>query len=143
MDVLRALFGPLIIPPAVVDGLSRKAGFFPHAAQAPSSADVTVRAPADHLLVKGLTGRIHRGEAECLVLAMENPGALGLLDDLAAREIATTHEILFTGTLGCLSEAKRRGLIAFIEPLLRDLRINARFWISDQLAERVLRSVGE
>lgn len=108
VDVLRALFGPLIIPPAVVDELSRKAGLFPQAAQVPSSSDVTVREPVDHLLVKGLTGRIHRGEAECLVLAMENPGALVLLDDLAARAIATTHGILFTGTLGCLTEAKRR-----------------------------------
>jgi predicted nucleic acid-binding protein len=90
------------------------------------------------LLLQQLTTRVHLGEAECLALALERPGSLLLLDDLAAREIARASDCLFTGTVGCLIEAKRQGLIKAIRPLLDALRTKARFWIADSLAERVL-----
>ena len=50
---------------------------------------------------------------------------------------------LFTGTLGCLVQARRQGLLPAIRPLLDELRIKARFWISDTLAARVLHDAGE
>ncbi len=143
MDVLESLFGTLVIPPAVTDELSAKAGLFPKAAQVPSLTHISLMAPADQLLVKGLASRVHRGEAECLALAMEHPGSLLLLDDLAAREFATANGLLFTGTLGCLVQARQLGLLSAIEPVLHDLRTQARFWITDRLVESVLRSVGE
>jgi predicted nucleic acid-binding protein len=58
-------------------------------------------------------------------------------------ELATSNHLLFTGTLGCLVQAKRQGLIPAIRPLLQELRTQARFWISDTLVGSVLSSAGE
>ena len=143
MDVLRELFGTLVIPPAVATELEAKSALFPEAARVPAMPGISLIPPADHLLVKGLAGLLHRGEAECLALAMERPGALLLLDDLAAREIAATHGLLFTGTIGCVAEARKRGIIPAIAPVIHDLRTKARFWISERLAKRVLTDAGE
>ncbi|MBE2287213.1 MAG: DUF3368 domain-containing protein [Prosthecobacter sp.] len=143
LDVLQGLFGSLVIPPAVRAELTEKSSLFPKAAQVPSLPFIELAAPEDRLLVKSLASRLHPGEAECLALAMEHPGSLLLLDDLAAREFATSNGLLFTGTLGCLAEAKQRGLITAIKPLIDELRIRARFWISDRLVERVLRDAAE
>ena len=143
MDVLEALFGSLTIPPAVLDELEAKSVLFPYAALVPSLPIITILSPADTLLVREMAGRIHPGESECLALAMEHPGSLLLIDDLAAREIAATNGLLFTGTLGCLKTAKQKGLLPAIEPVLAELRAKARFWISNRLAESLLRDAGE
>lgn len=139
MDLLEALFGSLVIPPAVASELTDKSSLFPRAAQVPSLGFISMRLPTDQLLVRSLASRVHPGEAECLVLAMEDPGSLLLLDDLGAREFAASNGLLYTGTLGCLAEAKKRGLISAIAPLLQELRAKARFWIADRLEDRVLR----
>lgn len=143
MDVLEALFGTIIITPAVVDELSAKSALFPLAARVPSLPVIKVLAPADRLLVRGLAAQVHAGEAECLALAMEHPGSLLLLDDLAARGLASANHLLFTGTLGCLAQARQQGLVTAMRPLLHALRTQARFWISDALEEQVLRATGE
>lgn len=143
MDVLEALFGSLVIPPAVTDELAMKSVLFPTAARVPSLSSVTILAPADTMLVKSYAGHLHRGEAECLALALEHPGSLLLLDDLGAREFAASNGLFYTGTLGCLADAKKSGYIAAIGPLLQQLRSQARFWISDRLEDRILRDAGE
>jgi uncharacterized protein len=143
LDLLAALFGSMVIPPAVEVELRAKAALFPCAARVPELPMISRLAPVDQLLVKGLASRVHNGEAECLALAMEHPNSLLLLDDLAARELAASNGLLHIGTLGCLAEAKQRGLIAAIKPLLLELRHKARFWISQSLEARILHDAGE
>jgi uncharacterized protein len=143
LDVLEALFGTLTIPPAVAAELTAKADLFPAAASVPLQSGIRLQSPDDCLLVSGFAGLVHAGEAECIALAMEHPGSFLLLDDLAARELASSNQLLFTGTLGCLVQARRQGLLPAIRPLLDELRIKARFWISDTLAARVLHDAGE
>ena len=143
MEVLEVLFGTLTIPPAVAIELAEKSLLFPQATLVPSLPFVKTTAPVDPLLVKSLVTRVHPGEAEYLALAMEHPGSLLLLDDLGAREIAASHGLLYTGTLGCLVEAKKRGLLPELATVVQELKTKARFWISDQLEARVLRDAGE
>lgn len=143
MDVLEALFGTITIPPAVADELTAKADLFPTAALVPGMDRVSLKPPVDRLLVNGFAGRVHAGEAECLALAMEHPGSFLLLDDLAARELAGSNQLLFTGTLGCLVQARRQGILPAVRPLMQELRSKARFWISDALEERILSDAGE
>lgn len=143
LDLLESMFGTLVIPPAVQTELEAKAVLFPLAAKAASAGFVSVLAPHDELLMKGLAVNLHPGEAGCLTLAMEHPGSLLIIDEIAAREFAARSGLLFTGTLGCLARAKQQGLLPAIEPLLQELRTKARFWISNQLEERVLRDAGE
>jgi len=143
LDILESLFGNIVIPPAVRDELTEKGSLFKRAAEAAASGRFKIVPPADKLLVKGFSGSVHRGEAECLALAMENPESLLLLDDLAARNLAATSELTFTGTLGCLVEAKSQGLIDKVLPLLGELRSAARFWISQELETVILQNAGE
>ncbi|WP_414566814.1 DUF3368 domain-containing protein [Anabaena sp. CCY 9613] len=45
--------------------------------------------------------------------------------------------------LGILIEAKRRGLIPLVKPILDDLINTARFWVDASLYNRILSIVGE
>ena len=89
LDVMDGLFGGVTMPPAVVAELLAKRSVFQAAAKAADCFQVTP--PENHLLVRGFRSIIHPGEAECLALAMENPGSLLLLDDLQARALATSY----------------------------------------------------
>jgi len=141
LDLLEDLFGKVVVPPAVVDELRAKRNLFPRAGDAADRFKIV--SPKNHLLVRGFRSVVHTGEAECLGLAMENPGSLLLLDDLQARALATANGLLFTGTLGLLVEAKARGLVDAVAPLIEKLRVSARFWISLELETRVLNDAGE
>lgn len=143
VDLLESLFGEVSIPPAVRSELMSKRSMFPAAASAADRHPFRLMPFANPLLVRGFQSIVHPGEAECLALAMEHPGSLLLLDDLAARGLAEANGLLFTGTLGCLVEAKSRNLIDAVGPLLVELRRSARFWISSRLEEQVLAAAGE
>lgn len=141
LGLLGELFGNVVVPRAVVDELLAKRGLFPLAATAATSLDVF--SPQDRLLVRGFQSVIHAGEAECLALAMENPGSLLILDDLQARAIAAANGLPFTGTMGLLVEAKARGLVDAVAPLIEELRARARFWISADLESKILKDADE
>jgi hypothetical protein len=47
------------------------------------------------------------------------------------------------GLLGILVEAKRRGLVATVRPVLDNLIAKAGFWITPELYNRVLQAAGE
>jgi predicted nucleic acid-binding protein len=81
------------------------------------------------------------GEAEVLVL--EKKASLLLLDETAARAIAESRRLPFTGSIGCLAEAKRLGIIPAVRPILDVMRTEARFWISENLYQRVLKDNNE
>jgi predicted nucleic acid-binding protein len=143
LDLLDRLFGEVVIHPAVVDELRGKQDIFPRAAAVAEAERFPVREPCDRHLTEALTRNLHPGESECLALAIENPGSLVLLDDLAARSVAESRGLPFAGTLGCIMNAKSRGWIEAVAPLLDDLRRSARFWISKGLEGAILRDAGE
>ena len=82
------------------------------------------------------------GETETLMLALERPGAIVLLDDGLARRVAGLLEIRFTGTLGLLLDAKRKGLISSLRPLLDNLQA-LRFRLSPLTRSTILERAGE
>ena len=141
LDVLQGLFGKVVVPPAVVNELLAKRALFPNAADAATCFEVVH--PEARLLARGFRSVAHAGEGECLALAMEHPGSLLILDDLQARALASANGIPFTGTLGCLVEAKARGIVDAVAPLIGKLRLSARFWISLELETQVLNDAGE
>lgn len=106
-------------------------------------ASFQVIPPSDILLVKSISATLHRGEAECLALSMERPGSILILDDLAARAMASANGLSFTGTLGLPASAKARGRISGLAPAFHDLRTHARFWINSQLERELLLEAGE
>lgn len=143
LELLRTLFGEIVVPQTVVDELQAKGDLFPTAALAWQAPSVRIRLPTNRALVDALTRDLHGGEAECIVLGTEMGSSLLLLDDLAPRDVAEHRGLKFTGTVGCLRMAKDLRLIDAMAPLLDDLRINARFWLTTQVIDQVLRDTGE
>ncbi len=60
-----------------------------------------------------------------------------------ARRIASQLGLSHVGVLGMLIEAKQRGLIAAVRPVLDDLIAIAGFWVARPLCDQILRAAGE
>jgi len=84
-----------------------------------------------------LTLDLGQGELATMALALENPDRIVLLDDGLARRIATAAGLTVWGTLRILLEAKSRGWIESVAPLLDQL-VATGMWISYDVRQRVL-----
>jgi predicted nucleic acid-binding protein len=82
------------------------------------------------------------GESAVLEWAQANRPARAIIDDYAARELASVLAIQFTGTLGLALLAKQRGLVPSARPLVEELA-RAGLYLSEPIVERALRLVGE
>lgn len=65
---------------------------------------------------------IDRGEASSVALALELGNCFLILDDLRARKMASVLALSFTGTLGVIASAKKRGIIAAARPIFEKIR---------------------
>ena len=82
------------------------------------------------------------GERAAIAFAVSKPGAWILLDEKQARAVAKQLGLVVRGTLGVLVEAKRRGLVGQLEPLIEQMVHNG-CWFDRTLIDGVLASVGE
>lgn len=145
--VLQALFPTLWIPDAVYDEVVLASGRIPNPGAGPVEEAVhagwiqrlTVH---DQDAIQRQMGRLHRGEVEVVLGAIEYRIPAVLLDDRYARRLAATYGLEFTGTVGLLLLAKRRGLIDAVRPLLTDL-MREGFRMSASLYQKVLQSAQE
>ncbi len=141
LDLLRRLAGNIIVPRAVVDELAvgRMAGL---SLPDPSKLDwVLVRRPRGEQAVRLITD-LGPGESEVLMLGLELPDTVLILDDGLARRVAESLELRFTGTLGLLLDAKRLELIPAVSPLLDQLQ-ELRFRLAPHTRRAVLELAGE
>ncbi|MBP6469229.1 MAG: DUF3368 domain-containing protein [Chloroflexi bacterium] len=143
LEILTELYGEVVIPQAVHDELVLKGQGMPGSQQIRSLPWLTVRQVRNDSLVIALRLQLDRGESEAIALAIELGADLLLIDERKARAVAQQFNLEYTGLLGLLIEAKEKGFITAVEPLLRSLREKAGFWISDPLYDYVLRSAGE
>lgn len=141
LDLLRALYETISIPDAVFQEITRfdeQPG-----ADAVRTLDwITTRVCPRPDLAAALRGELDAGEAEAIALAVATD-ALLLIDERAGRRAAARLGVTRLGLLGALVEAKKRGHLSAVRPLLHALRQDAGFWISDALHERVLAAVDE
>ena len=75
----------------------------------------------DQALVEKLSGRLHRGELEVIIGAVEQGISTVILDDRQARMLAKTFKLDCTGTLGVLLTAKAKHLIPEVKKYLDGL----------------------
>jgi predicted nucleic acid-binding protein len=141
LDLLPSLVSRIVVPPAVQEELSVGRALGVRVPAVENLAWVSVRQPISHQALP-LIHDLGPGETEVLLLAMESPGTIAILDDALARRIAGTLEIPYIGTLGILLDAKRAGLIQAVSPLLNDLQA-LRFRMSPATQSAVLKLAGE
>jgi predicted nucleic acid-binding protein len=102
-----------------------------------------IAAPIDQYLVRELQAQLDFGEAEAIVLAQERHADLLIVEERRGRRIAAAAGLGITGLLGVLAEAKARGIIHTVKPVLDELIRNAHFWIGEELYDAVLSELGE
>jgi predicted nucleic acid-binding protein len=140
LHLLAEFYTETLIPPAVVSELDRGKAI---------GVDLHVRAlpwlkiQAPEGMDKAPTAAdLGAGEKEVLVLGLELPGAVVILDERLGRLHAEALKLTFTGTLGILLRAKVEGRISRIDPLLAHLdRLG--FRLSAKTHAAVLRQAGE
>jgi hypothetical protein len=139
LDLLRRTIGHVVIPIAVRDeiiGATNRAG----ADEVQRAAWIEVRTPAR---VGGdLTALLDQGEAQTIALAEELGATEVLLDERAARALASARGLKVIGSAGLLVRAKERGLIDAVRPYLERMRAEGvRF--SDRFVRALLNEIGE
>ncbi len=123
IDVLPALFGRVLVPPAVLNELRHPGS--PEKVRSwarPPPAWLEMRRPSH------LDDTIHlgRGEIEAISLAQELGAAQVLIDDMQARKAALARGLRVAGTLLVLDRAARRRLLDLPEALSRLAHTNFR-----------------
>lgn len=101
-----------------------------------------IKKVTNDMAVEMLLSDIGRGEAEAIVLAKELKADVIIVDDLKARKLAILNGLEVRGTIGIFLEAKKKGLIDAIKPLL-DMLIENGIRISDTIIRLALEAAGE
>lgn len=143
LDILEALFNILTIPPAVEYELLERGEQYPSMGAIRGASFIVKRDIHNMPLRNTLALDLDMGEAEAITLALEQKADLLLLDEITGRTIAEAHGLRFTGSIGCLVEAKRRNIIPLVHPLLQAMQTEARFWIHPRLLAKVLAEQNE
>ncbi|HEY2739967.1 MAG TPA: DUF3368 domain-containing protein [Thermoanaerobaculia bacterium] len=82
------------------------------------------------------------GESAVLEWAQANRPARAIIDDYAARKLASVLAVQVTGTLGLALLARQQGLVPLARPLVEELA-RAGLYLSESIVEHALRLVGE
>jgi predicted nucleic acid-binding protein len=143
LDLLRKLYGTVLIPPAVYAEICSAPMDVPGAAVVRQRTWIQPAEFKPDALTLALSERLHPGEAEAIALASHLSADLLLLDERRARKTALRMRIPILGVLGCLIEAKRLGHVPSVKPLLQALKDTAGFHLADDLAASVLERAGE
>jgi predicted nucleic acid-binding protein len=141
LDLLRRLFDTVVVPKAVAQELASGAeqGFdVPDLATIPW---LQVRPPPEAGMEPTFID-LGPGEAEVLAFGFAAPGALLILDDGRARELAARNGLTFTGTLGLLVRAKQMGLLPQVAPVLEALQ-RTTIRLSEELLQWALAEADE
>ena len=133
LGLMRALFSPVIIPPAVARETAPTVALPPW---------ITVQPLTRPLEPKTMRPTFGPGEREAISLSLEIRATRTILDDEPARRLARQLGLSVIGTLGILLAAKRKGLLNAIRPHLDDL-LRTNFFIGPELYERLLLVAGE
>lgn len=143
IDLLRALFGNVMIPPEVAVEFTRAASKLPRFAGLTLPSWVCEKSPTSVPEIVSSARGLDPGESSALALAAEISAAAILLDERRAYRVAVELGLKAIGVLGILLQAKSSGLIRELAPLLDRLEDEGDFWISENLRRVVLERAGE
>ncbi len=145
LDLLRAQFGEILIPPAVMAELKTETEFrgAKSIRQALKRGWLYVLAVQNVHLVHALGLELDQGESEAIALALEVNAPLVLLDEYDGRSKARALGLTTIGALGILLRAKRDGNIQSLKEAMQALRQEAGFFITEELYQQILAQAGE
>ena len=134
-SILRHLYDRILIPRAVQQELLRSHKSIPDF--------IHVHAIVHSVELEHRRSMLDEGEACAITLAEQIHADLLLIDEKKGRAIAEQAGLRFIGLVGVLIEAKRRGVISAICPILDRLVTEAGFRLAPVLRAAVLREANE
>jgi predicted nucleic acid-binding protein len=146
LDLLRQLYGVIIIPTAVYNEMVNVGKIVHGAAEVKTLPWIQTQTVTDAQRVKDTQTKqsnIDLGEAEAIILTLELKANLLLMDERRGRVLAADLGLNVTGLLGVLLQAKRNGLILSVKPLMDRLIEQVDFRVSSQLYATILQAAGE
>ena len=144
LDLLRRLYGQVIVPSAVHAELalgSNRPGAKALAATL-EAGWVAVQPATDRNAVSEVARHLDRGEAEAIVLAEQRSARFLLIDDAKGRRIARRRGVRVVGVAGVLLAAKSQGALGAVAPVL-DALSRAGYHLSPRLVAGVLARADE
>jgi uncharacterized protein len=144
LNLLNDLVGEVLIPPFVHKELFGKVGS--EAAMIEEGlrnfinvAEVT----ATERSVQAVLSELDEGERQAVALAFGlGEDVLLLIDDRAGRQAARKLGVPVTGLVGVLLLAKDKGLVDFVEPIIKKLRESG-YWLSEEVVRAARKLAGE
>ncbi len=114
LELLKRIFGAVVIPEAVHDELVRNSSYVDEAALIAKCGFLEVRHVAERRTVAELLRkeRLDEGESEAIILAKEHNADVLLMDEKRGRRVAKKFNIKITGTVGVLLYAYDEGLLS-------------------------------
>jgi predicted nucleic acid-binding protein len=143
LNIIERLYSSVTIPQAVARELTAALPEQFSEQAIKNLSWLKVHSVQSRQLTESLLIDLDIGEAEAIALSVEMKAGLLLLDERRGRSIAQRFELRFIGLMGLLIEAKRKGHIPAVKPVLDHLIAKAGFWIDKRLYARVLQEVGE
>lgn len=144
LDILEKMYKEVIIPKAVYDELIINIDYQSEIDIIRKCTFLQIKIVEENLSVSLLQKqlKLDLGESEAIVLANNIDADLIIIDERKARRIAKDIGLNVTGTLGILVEAKQRGLVKELKPLL-DKLIKNEIRISKILYQDILELANE
>lgn len=144
LGLLEELFTEVIIPEAVYKELISNPEMIYEAEIVKKCTFLKSKSVENEFAVKLLQKQMNLGigESEAIVLADSLHADLIIIDERKARGIAKSMSLNVTGTLGILVEAKTKGKLEEIKPLLDEL-VKHNIRISTKLYNDILELVNE
>lgn len=134
-EILARLFGEVVIPKAVEAELLKTHPALPDW--------LRVQALKDVEKARLYAQSVDRGEAEAIALAEELHADHLLIDERKGRRLAQQQGVPVVGLLGVVLMAKRARLIPSARSLLNRLDQEAGIYLTDDLKDAALETVGE
>ncbi len=134
-DLLKTLFGEVVIPRAVHLELLRSHSHLP--------LWLRVEGVRNTAQVARMRQVVDEGEAEAIELAKELQADWLLMDERKGRRIAKQEGVPIIGLVGVVLLAKRHNLISSARALLDRLESQAGIYLSREIKDSALRAVGE
>ena len=140
--LLASLFGRVLVPVEVASEFRRLAGADARfvGLTLPAWIEVLGAPPPPPEVV---AAHLDIGESAAIALCLAQSADALLVDESLGRAVASRLGLRTIGILGVLLDARSRGLIERVAPVLDDLDRTAGFWIAPSLRVRVLQLAGE
>lgn len=142
LDLLRQLYGTMLIPAAAHREVLRPGEMRPGEDDLRGATWIVLEPVENAVLAEALRLELGAGEAEAIAFAVEQQADLLLMDECRGRAAAAWLGMNVVGVLGAVVEAKHKGLISHVAPVIDRLRESG-FRAGSKLYQHVLWAAGE